>query len=258
MKVMSVFGTRPEAIKMCPLVLEMEKHPEIESVVCLTGQHREMLDQVMHIFGIKAQYDLNIMRPKQTLTTITTSVLEKMEDVLMKPHGLAEAKPGTGIYILTDDEEILDEARSWITEIEERDGKYVITKKDYFAMVAEIVDNSNAENKDELMEFIEKQVEALDKKAAKAKERAAEKKAEGDALRDKVEAVLTNEVQVIDQIVEAIGDEDVTRNKVVARLTQLVKADIAVKEEVKNGSKKVMGYKLKTEDAADDAEDADE
>ena len=123
-----------------------------------------------------------------------------------------------------------------------------ITKKDYFAMVAEIVDNSNAENKDELMEFIEKQVEALDKKAAKAKERAAEKKAEGDALRDKVEAVLTDEVQVIDQIVEAIGDEDVTRNKVVARLTQLVKANIAVKEEVKNGSKKVMGYKLKTEE----------
>ena len=134
-----------------------------------------------------------------------------------------------------------------------------ITKKDYFAMVAEIVDNSNAENKDELMEFIEKQVEALDKKAAKAKERAAEKKAEGDALRDKVEAVLTNEVQVIDQIVEAIGDEDVTRNKVVARLTQLVKADIAVKEEVKNGSKKVMGYKLKTEeDVAEATEDADE
>ncbi len=84
MKVMSVFGTRPEAIKMCPLVLEMEKYPEIESVVCLTGQHREMLDQVMQIFGIKAQYDLNIMRPKQTLTTITTSVLEKMEDVLAK------------------------------------------------------------------------------------------------------------------------------------------------------------------------------
>lgn len=134
-----------------------------------------------------------------------------------------------------------------------------ITKKDYFAMVAEIVDNSNAENKDELMEFIEKQVEALDKKAAKAKERAAEKKAEGDALRDKVEAVLTNEVQVIDQIVEAIGDEEVTRNKVVARLTQLVKADIAVKEEVKSGSKKVMGYKLKTEgDAAEATEEVAE
>ena len=84
MKVMSVFGTRPEAFKMCPLVLELEKNPEIESVVCLTGQHREMLDQVMQIFGIKAQYDLNIMKPKQTLTTITTSVLEKIEEVFHK------------------------------------------------------------------------------------------------------------------------------------------------------------------------------
>lgn len=84
MKVMSVFGTRPEAIKMCPLVLEMQKHPEIESIVCLTGQHREMLDQVMQIFEIKAKYDLNIMRPGQTLTTITTSVLEKFEEVLFK------------------------------------------------------------------------------------------------------------------------------------------------------------------------------
>lgn len=84
MKVMSVFGTRPEAIKMCPLILELQKKPEIESIVCLTGQHREMLDQVMQIFGITAQYDLNIMRPKQTLTTITTSVLEKFEQVLTK------------------------------------------------------------------------------------------------------------------------------------------------------------------------------
>lgn len=84
MKIMSVFGTRPEAIKMCPLVLELQKSPDIESIVCLTGQHREMLDQVMDIFGIKAQYDLNIMRPKQTLTTITTSVLEKFEEVLIK------------------------------------------------------------------------------------------------------------------------------------------------------------------------------
>lgn len=82
MKVMSVFGTRPEAIKMCPLVLELEKNPEIDSIVCVTGQHREMLDQVMNIFGITAKYDLNIMRPKQTLTTITTSVLEKIEPIL--------------------------------------------------------------------------------------------------------------------------------------------------------------------------------
>ena len=126
-----------------------------------------------------------------------------------------------------------------------------ITKKEYFEMVAEIVEGSGAENKEELMEFINKQVEALDKKAAKAKERAAEKKAEGDELRAKVEAVLTDEVQVIDEIVDAIGEEDVTRNKVVARLTQLVKAGIAVKEEVKNGSKKVMGYRLAGEETED-------
>ena len=82
MKVMSVFGTRPEAIKMCPLVKELAKNREIESVVCLTGQHREMLQQVIDIFGINVKYNLDIMQPKQTLTTITTSVLEKMETVL--------------------------------------------------------------------------------------------------------------------------------------------------------------------------------
>lgn len=83
-KVMSVFGTRPEAVKMCPLILELEKHPEIDSIVCLTGQHREMLDQVMEIFNIQAKYDLDIMRPKQTLTTITTSVLEKIEPIMIE------------------------------------------------------------------------------------------------------------------------------------------------------------------------------
>ena len=81
-RIMSVFGTRPEAIKMCPLVLELQKHPEIESIVCLTGQHRQMLDQVMEVFGVKADYDLNIMRPQQTLTTITADVLTNMEPVL--------------------------------------------------------------------------------------------------------------------------------------------------------------------------------
>lgn len=83
-KVMSVFGTRPEAIKMCPLILELEKNKEINSVVCLTGQHREMLDQVIEIFKINVNYDLNIMKPKQTLTTITVSVLKKIEDILIK------------------------------------------------------------------------------------------------------------------------------------------------------------------------------
>lgn len=84
MKVMSVFGTRPEAIKMCPLILELEKYPEIESVVCLTGQHRQMLDQVMGIFHVHAQYDLDIMRPAQTLVEIASRVLEGFTDVLKR------------------------------------------------------------------------------------------------------------------------------------------------------------------------------
>ena len=85
MKVFVVFGTRPEAIKMCPLVLELKKHKEIECVVCLTGQHREMLKQVMDAFNIEADINLDIMKDRQTLTTITTSILEKMEPVL-KEH----------------------------------------------------------------------------------------------------------------------------------------------------------------------------
>lgn len=83
MKVISVFGTRPEAVKMCPLVLEMQKYPDIESIVCLTGQHREMLDQVMDIFAVKAQYDLALMRPGQTLCTVTSRVLEKTAEVFI-------------------------------------------------------------------------------------------------------------------------------------------------------------------------------
>lgn len=85
-KVMSVFGTRPEAIKMCPLIQELEKHEEIESVVCLTGQHREMLQQVIDIFGTNVKYNLNIMQPRQTLTTITTAVLEKIEPILKEEN----------------------------------------------------------------------------------------------------------------------------------------------------------------------------
>lgn len=81
-KVMSVFGTRPEAIKMAPLVLELQKHPELESIVCITAQHREMLDSVMDCFGIRADYDLNIMQQGQDLTAITTRVLERMREVL--------------------------------------------------------------------------------------------------------------------------------------------------------------------------------
>ena len=82
--ILSVFGTRPEAIKMCPLVKELEANSNIESIVCLTGQHREMLQQVIDIFDTKVDYNLDIMRPRQTLTTITADVLMKLEEVLKK------------------------------------------------------------------------------------------------------------------------------------------------------------------------------
>ena len=81
-KVMSVFGTRPEAIKMAPLVQELASRPEFESLCCLTGQHRQMLDSVMEIFHLKAQYDLDIMQRQQTLSSITTKTLLGMERVL--------------------------------------------------------------------------------------------------------------------------------------------------------------------------------
>lgn len=82
MKVMIVFGTRPEAIKMCPLVIEIQKRAAINLVVCLTGQHGEMLDQVMDVFGIKADYNLSIMREGQTLSMITEGVLHGVQEVL--------------------------------------------------------------------------------------------------------------------------------------------------------------------------------
>ncbi|QFK72912.1 UDP-N-acetylglucosamine 2-epimerase (non-hydrolyzing) [Pradoshia sp. D12] len=82
-KVMTVFGTRPEAIKMAPLVKELEKYPEqIETIVTVTAQHRQMLDQVLDIFDIKPDYDLNIMRDKQTLAGITTRALEGLHEVM--------------------------------------------------------------------------------------------------------------------------------------------------------------------------------
>ncbi|GHV05529.1 putative UDP-N-acetylglucosamine 2-epimerase [Clostridia bacterium] len=82
MKVLSVFGTRPEAVKMCPVVLELGKRPEIDSVVCLTGQHREQLDQVTQIFGVCADYDLNVMQPRQTPAMITAAVLTGFDKLL--------------------------------------------------------------------------------------------------------------------------------------------------------------------------------
>ena len=83
-KVMSVFGTRPEAIKMAPLVKELEKREEIDSVVCVTAQHREMLDQVLETFKIVPDYDLNIMKQGQTLSEITNRVLSGLENVIQE------------------------------------------------------------------------------------------------------------------------------------------------------------------------------
>ena len=83
-KVMTVFGTRPEAIKMAPLVKELQSRKEIETIICVTAQHRQMLDQVLEIFKITPDYDLNIMKPGQTLTTITTSALQGLEKVIQE------------------------------------------------------------------------------------------------------------------------------------------------------------------------------
>ena len=81
-KILLVFGTRPEAIKMAPLVKALEREASIVSKVCVTAQHREMLDQVLDIFDIKPDYDLNLMKPGQDLYDITTNVLLGMKDVL--------------------------------------------------------------------------------------------------------------------------------------------------------------------------------
>ena len=81
-KVMSIFGTRPEAIKMAPLVKELESREEIDNIICVTAQHRQMLDQVLETFDIKPDYDLDIMKQGQTLTEITSRVLMGLEEVI--------------------------------------------------------------------------------------------------------------------------------------------------------------------------------
>lgn len=81
-KVMLVFGTRPEAIKMCPLVLELKKRSEVETIVCVTGQHRQMLDSVLEAFSVVPDYDLFIMKDRQTLFDVTTNILNRIKEVL--------------------------------------------------------------------------------------------------------------------------------------------------------------------------------
>lgn len=113
-----------------------------------------------------------------------------------------------------------------------------ITKKDYYTMLKEIVEESKdietEISKEELLEFIDKQVASINAKAEKAKEKAAEKKANGDELREIVQSILTEEYQTIDSIVSQIDGEEITKAKITARLTSLVKAGLATKSDVKN------------------------
>ena len=119
-----------------------------------------------------------------------------------------------------------------------------VTKKEYYEMLKGVVENSNIDIKDELIEFIDKQITLINNKAIKAKEKAAEKKANGDELRITVEAALTDEYQTIAGITEQIDDENVSKAKVTARLTQLVNEGLAIKEEARTeDGKKVMVYR---------------
>ncbi|MCC8068780.1 MAG: hypothetical protein LIO71_03320 [Ruminococcus sp.] len=131
-----------------------------------------------------------------------------------------------------------------------------MTKRDWFGEIRTIVEGSDYEDVAGALEFIDHQVELLDAKAVKAAERAAAKKADGDELRQTVLGILTEEAQTADDITAAIGDETITKAKVVARLTQLVKAGAATKEQVKtDDGRRVMEYKLcDISYAAEDAE----
>ena len=119
------------------------------------------------------------------------------------------------------------------------------TKRDYYEMLKEIVLNANVEGATELVEFIDKQVSLIDSKAEKAKARNAEKKANGDELREVVQNVLTDEFQTIDAIASQIEGEEITKAKITARLTSLVKNGIAEKTDVKDDEgRKLKAYKL--------------
>ena len=83
-KVMAIFGTRPEAIKMCPVILELRKRKSLQTVVCVTGQHQQMLEQCLKTFNVEPDYNLSIMQKEQTLFDITVLILERIKSVLKK------------------------------------------------------------------------------------------------------------------------------------------------------------------------------
>ena len=127
-----------------------------------------------------------------------------------------------------------------------------ITKKDRYAQIREIVAAAEIENQEDILAFIDHEVALLEAKAAKAAERAAAKKTEGDELRAKIQGFLTNDFQTIDEITAQVGDEEITKAMVTARLTQLVKAEIAEKEQIKAGDRKVMAYRHVVEEASEE------
>lgn len=120
-----------------------------------------------------------------------------------------------------------------------------MTKKEYYDLIKNVIEGTDVAEKDELIEFINKQVAQIEAKAEKAKARAAEKRIAGDALREKVKSILTNELQTADEITNQIEDEEeISRAKVIARLTQLVKNGEAEKADIKVDSRNVKAYKL--------------
>lgn len=121
-----------------------------------------------------------------------------------------------------------------------------LTKKDYYGMLKDIILTSDVDNKEELEAFVDRQIEIIDNKAEKAKERAAEKKAEGDELRAAIKSVLTEDYQSADDILAQLEGEDLSKAKIIARLTQLVNNGDAEKAQAKaEDGKKFMTYRLK-------------
>lgn len=122
-----------------------------------------------------------------------------------------------------------------------------ITKREYFVELKGIVETAQPEGMEDLVAFIDKMIEQIDNKASKAKAKAAEKKSGGDELRAVIQGMLTDEFQTGEEIAEGIEGEDVTKAKVIARLTQLVKAGIAEKDTVKVGDRRLTAYRLASE-----------
>ena len=125
---------------------------------------------------------------------------------------------------------------------EEKEKK--VTKKEYYELIKGVIENSDVAEKEVLVEFINKQITQIEIKAEKARIRAAEKKVAGDELRELVKSVLTNEFQTADEITNQIEGEEITKAKVIARLSQLVKNGDAEKTDVKVESRNVKAYKL--------------